>query len=116
MKDSENFFESILAEVFDRYGKQTDCIYITSGISSPLCRYLEEKGYDIPFVAFDTYDDIKAYMNKGIISATIAQNVGDQMKKAFELLVKHLITGNECPKKVYTDVQLVLKSNMHQFD
>ena len=67
-------------------------------------------------IAFDTYEDIKFYMNKGIISATIAQNVGDQMKKAFESLVKHLISGEECPKTMYTDVQLVLKSNMHQFD
>ena len=116
MKDNEAYFASILDEAFARYGDQTDGIYITSGVSAPLCRYLEEKGYDIPFVTFDTYEDIKSYMNKGIISATIAQNVGNQMKKAFELLVKHLISGEECPKTVYTDVQLVLKSNMHQFN
>ena len=116
MKDNEAYFASILDATFARYGNQMDGIYITSGVSAPLCRYLEEKGYDIPFVTFDTYEDIKSYMRKGIISATIAQNVGDQMKKAFELLVKHLISGEECPKTMYTDVQLVLKSNMHQFD
>ena len=116
MKDNEEYFDSILVPTFDRYGDQTDGIYITSGLSSPLCRYLEEKGYDIPFVAFDTYEEIKSYMNKGIISATIAQNVEDQIKKAFELLVKHLITGDECPNTVYTDIQLVLRSNMHQFN
>ena len=116
MKDNEEYFDSILIPTFDRYGDQIDGIYITSGISSPLCRYLEEKGYDIPFVAFDTYEEIKSYMNKGIISATIAQNVGEQIKKAFELLVKHLITGDKCPNTVYTDIQLVFRSNMHQFD
>ena len=116
MRDNEEYFASILDEAFARYGDQTDGIYITSGVSAPLCRYLEEKGYDIPLVAFDTYEDIKSYMNKGIISATVAQNVGDQMKKAFELLVKHLISGEECPKTMYTDVQLVFRSNMHQFD
>ena len=116
MKDNEEYFDSILVPTFDRYGDQTDGIYITSGLSSPLCRYLEEKGYDIPFVASDAYEEIKSYMNKGIISATIAQNVGDQIKKAFELLVKHLITGDECPNTVYTDIQLVLRSNMHQFN
>ena len=116
MKDSEEYLASILDETFSLYGNQIDGIYITSGISGALCRYLEKKGYDIPFVAFDTHEDIKSYMKKDIISATIAQNVGNQMKMAFELLAKYLITGNECPKIVYTDIQLVLKSNMHQFD
>ena len=116
MKDSEEYFESILAEAFTHYGDQTDGIYITSGLSAPLCRYLEGKCCDIPLVAFDTYEDVKSYMSKGIISATIAQNVANQMKTAFELLVKHLITGEKCPKTVFTDVQLVLKSNMHQFN
>ena len=116
MKDSEEYFESILAEAFTHYGDQTDGIYITSGLSAPLCRHLEGKCCDIPLVAFDTYEDVKSYMSKGIISATIAQNVANQMKTAFELLVKHLITGEKCPKTVFTDVQLVLKSNMHQFN
>ena len=116
MKDSEEYFEKILAETFERYGDRTDGIYITSGLSSPLCRYLEAKNYDIPLVTFDIYEDIKSYMEKGIIAATIAQNVGIQMEKAFEMLVKHIITGEECPKNVYTDVQLVLKSNIHQFE
>ena len=116
MKDNEEYFESILTEIFAHHGDQTDGIYITSGFSAPLCRFLEAGGYDIPFVAFDTYEAIKSYMEKGIISASIAQNVEKQMEKAFEMLVKHIITGEACPKTVYTDVQLVLKSNMHQFD
>ncbi len=116
MKDNEEYFESILAETFAHYGDQTDGIYITSGLSVPLCRYLEAESYDIPFIAFDTYRDIKSYMKKGIISASIAQNVGKQMEEAFEMLVKHIITGEACPQTVYTDVHLVLKSNMHQFD
>ena len=116
MKDSEEYFENILPETFARYGNQADGIYITSGFSAPLCRYLEANNYDIPLVAFDTYEEIKSSMKKGIISASIAQNVGNQMEKAFEMLVKHIITGEECPKTIYTDVQLVLKSNMHQFD
>lgn len=87
-----------------------------SGLSAPLCRYLEAGNYDIPFIAFDTYEDIKSYMKKGIVSASIAQNVGKQMEDAFEMLVKHIITGEACPQTIYTDVHLVLKSNMHQFN
>ena len=116
MKDSEDYLHSILPAIFDRYKEQIDGIYITSGISSALCRYLEQHGLDIPLVAFDTYEDVKAYMQKGVISAAISQNVAKQMKIAFEMLVKHVITGETPPATVYTNVQLVLKSNMHQFD
>ena len=116
MKDREDELERILPEIFELYGDKTDGIFITSGLSAPLCRYLNENNYDISLVTFDTYGDIKEYMEKGVISATIAQNVAHQMKIAFELLVKHLIMGTECPKNVYTDVQLVLKGNSHQFD
>ena len=115
-KDKEEYFKELLPLIFAQYGKQADGIYITCGISAPLCRFLEENGYDIPFVAYDTHSEIKSYIEKGIISATIAQNVSNQAKIAFEMLVKHIITGEECPKTVYTNVQLVLKSNMHQFN
>ena len=116
MKDSEKTLEGLLPEVFGSYGDTLDGIYITSGVSAPLCRYLAENGYDIPLVTFDTYEEIKQYMKKGVISATVAQNVAGQMERAFSLLVKHLITGERCPKTVYTDLQLVLQSNSHQFD
>ena len=55
-------------------------------------------------------------MEKGIVTATIAQNVSNQSRVAFEMLVQHLLNGIECPSIVYTDVQLVLRSNMHQFN
>ena len=74
-------------------------------MSSPLCKYIDENNIDIPFVSFDTYEEIKKYIKKGIISATIAQNVEKQMESAFECLVKHIITGEASLKTVYTDVQ-----------
>ena len=116
MKDNEGYFSEIISDVFEKYIRETDGIYITSGMSSPLCKYIDENNIDIPFVSFDTYEEIKKYIKKGIISATIAQNVEKQMESAFEYLVKHIITGEASLKTVYTDVQLVLKSNIHQFD
>lgn len=116
MKDDEEELEKIISKLFNTYGDTIDGIYITSGVSTPLCKYLDKNGYDIPFVAFDTHDDIKKYIQKGIITATISQDVLNQMQVAFELLVKHIIMGEVCPKTVYTDVQLVLKNNIHQFD
>ena len=116
MKDNEEYFSEIISDIFEKYIKETDGIYITSGISSPLCIYADENNIDVPIVSFDTYEAIKKYLKKGVISATIAQNVEKQMENAFEYLVKHIITGDVSPKTVYTDVQLVLKSNIHQFD
>lgn len=114
MKDNESYFEKILPDVFEKHHGNVDGIYITSGFSAPLCRYLEENRIDVPFVAFDTYEEIKKYIERGIISATINQNVPQQMSSAFELLVKYLITGEKPEKTVYTDIQILFKSNIHQ--
>ena len=116
MRDDEECLADLLPTVFERSGENADGIYITSGASIALCRYLEENKLSLPFVAFDTYDEIKKYMKKGIVSAAISQNVPKQMETAFEKLVHHIIAGEECERTVYTDVQIVLKSNMHQFE
>ena len=115
MKDDEVYFSKILSDIFEKHTSEIDGIYITSGFSAPLCKYLEDNKIDISFVSFDTHETVKSYINKGVISATISQNVSKQMENAFEFLVKHLITGEKTPKTIYTDVQLVLKSNIHQF-
>jgi len=116
MKDDVGYFEKIIPEVYSKYLNQIDGIYITSGFSYPLSSYLEKNNIKIPYVTFDTYDEIKKYMEKGVISATISQNVRGQMASAFEILCKYLITDGAVKKTVYTDVQLVLKSNIHQFN
>lgn len=116
MKDNEGYFSEIIPGIFEKHLKATDGIYMTSGLSSPLCRYIDENNIDIPFVSFDTYEEIKTYIKKGVISATIAQNVENQMETAFEHLVRHIIAEEICPKTIFTDVQLVLKSNIHQFN
>lgn len=117
MKDDEEYFAKIIPGIFEKQKGVVDGIYITSGFSTPLCRYMEENNEDIVLVTFDTYEDIKKYIKKGIISATISQNVAHQMETAFEMLVKYLITGEKTEKNVfYTDVQVVLKSNIHQFE
>lgn len=116
MKDNEEYFDESLHGVFEKYTNEVDGIYVTSGLSAPLCRYLEKSGLDIPLVTFDTYGEIKEYMAKGVVSATIAQDVTKQMQTAFDMLVRYIISGDIPPATVYTDVQLVLRSNMHQFD
>lgn len=116
MKDDEVILSGILPSVFAEHGTRVDGIYITSGISSPLFCYIEENGYDIPLVAFDTHDAVKEYMMRGIVTAAISQNVKKQMQLAFDTLAKHIINGDESEKTIYTDVELALKSNISQFD
>ncbi len=116
MKDDNSTLKALVPKVFKKHKNMIDGIYITSGVSSALCEYIEKHKTDVIFVGFDTHKDIKYYMQKNIISATIDQDVVNQMRSAFELLVKHIINKETCPKTIYTDVQLVLKSNMHQFE
>lgn len=101
---------------FKKYEGKIDGIYTTSGFSTHICEYLEESSSDISFVAFDTHEKVKEYMQKGIISATISQDITKQMKNAFEHLVKYIINDEKPSDVIYTDVQLVLKSNMHLFN
>ena len=112
MRDSESYFEGILPQILDKYEDILDGIYITSGLSLPLCREIERRGLILPFVAFDTHDGIREYMQKGVVSSAISQNVKGQMKNAFSTLVSYLITGEDCPKTLYTEVQLKLCTNI----
>lgn len=116
MKDNEKYFKDILPSVFEKHEGEIDGIYITSGISLPLCEYLYERKIEVPLVVFDVHDHIKEYMKKGVVCAAIFQNVSKQMETAFTQLSKHIISGDKCEKVIYTDIHLVLKSNMRQYD
>ena len=116
MMDNEEYFGEILPDVMEKYKGTLDGIYITSGFSKPLCSYLSENPSDISLVTFDIHQDIKEYLSRGIVSAAINQNVALQMQNAFESLAHHIISEEEIPKMLYTDIDLVLKSNMHQFE
>lgn len=115
MRDSEEYLREILGDVFERRAGEVDGIYITSGISAPLCDYLEKFGINIPLITFDIHADVKRYIERGVITATIYQGVKRQMQTAFDMLVRCIISADPPPSVVYTDVQLVLRSNMHQF-
>ena len=116
MDDREDKLGSALPSIFDEHQGKIGGIYITSGFSLPLCRYLHEHKLDIPLVTSDIYDEIREYMKLGVVSATISQDVASQMRIAFERLVGHIINGEEVPDVVYTDTQIIMRSNMHQFD
>ena len=116
MGDSDEKLSDFMKAFKEEYFDSIDGIYITSGICGALCKFLENEKRKPFFVSFDTHSVVKNYLEKGIVSATISQNVSKQMEIAFENLAHYIIDAQECPRTVYTDVQLVMKSNMHQFD
>ena len=116
MMDNEEYFEKMLSDLTYEEKSKIDGIYITSGFSAPLCEYMAKTGWDVPLVAFDIQKSTKDGLDKGIISAVINQNISLQMESAFTNLAKYIISDEECPKTIYTDIDLVLKSNMNQFE
>jgi DNA-binding LacI/PurR family transcriptional regulator len=114
MHDDEEYFEKILPSVFEGTDSLPDAIYITSGFSAPLCRYLEKRGLKIPLVAFDNYGTAREYIKKGIIFASVAQNAAGQMQTAFSELVKYIVTGEAPRRTVYTDIRLCFRSDMEK--
>ena len=116
MHDSEELLASTIGQIFDRHGEKIDGIYTTSGISAPLCEYLEKNGLSPFVVAFDTHSAIREYLKKGIVTATISQDVTGQMKNAFRALILYIVKGETMPKIIFSDIRLVLQSNSYLFD
>lgn len=115
MQDSGQVLREVLPQVFEKYRDQIDGVYITSGVSVELCKYIENNQLDISLVTFDVYDELNEYIEKGIISATISQNISKQAQNAFTLFARYVIDGERVDKTIVTSVQLVMKSNLHLY-
>lgn len=114
MHDDEVLLKQSLSSVFKK--NIADGVYITSGISLPLCEYFKKNNLNIPLVTFDVYKELNEYIKSGVVSATIFQNAKGQAKEAFEKLVLYII-NNEIPsKKNLTSVHLVMKSNLRLYE
>lgn len=115
MYDKQAYFETILPQVMEKYGEITDGIYITSAISQPLIRHIQQHNLNVNLITFDLYEEMISHIRSGTIAATMFQNVYKQAKNAFENLVKYLILEETPNKKIYTDVQIVMESNLHLY-
>ncbi|MBR5307848.1 MAG: LacI family DNA-binding transcriptional regulator [Clostridia bacterium] len=112
MKDSDDILSSEIDDILEKYGKDTDGMYISSGNSSVLCEALERSGLDISLVCSDVNDSVSRYIEKGVVFATLCQSFENQSRLAFEELVMYLL-GKSTPKKViYTDVLPVFFANL----
>lgn len=95
-----------------------DGIYISSGNSLKICKYIDENGLADKkiIVTYDTYKELNDYIKKGVISATIFQNSYMQAKTAFKRLFFHLSGEESVPSVIYTNFDLVMKNNLNLYE
>ena len=78
-----------------------NAIYVTTATSVPVCEYLEEQGLgeSVTLICTDLFEELKNYMKKNIVNATIYQNqekVGSMaVRSSYDYLVRANSYGNE---------------------
>ena len=73
-----------------------DALYVSTATSLPVCRYFESKGIkdEITLICTDVFDELKYYMKKGIVKATIYQNQEEIGKKAVRAAYDYFVNKN----------------------
>lgn len=113
MQDSNRILRECLPALFEKYHNKIDGIYITSGVSIELCKFVEN--YECCLVTFDIYEELAAYIEKKVVLASVFQDVFKQSKTAFEKFVRHSIDGEQVDKEIFTNINLITKSNLHVY-
>lgn len=118
MMDSEEVLSGHIKTLFASGKSPADGIYITSGISLELCRYIDEHKLSdkIALVTFDTYPDLNRYIEKGVIRATVYQDLYRQGRNAFRETVLHIVNKKDVPAVVSPRPELIMKSNLHLYE
>lgn len=98
-----------------------NAIYVSTATSPPICKYIDENGLSdrIVLICTDLFDELKYYMKKNVVKATIYQNqekLGSvAVKVAYEYWVKKNSYGNEdvqMEKTVYIRPNLCLLADV----
>ncbi len=114
MQDKEDILCELIHSVLtpERLS-ETEGIYITSGLSIPLCRYLEEVGMaeKIFLVTTDAFPELQECILRGTVNASVYQNFYRQAWDAYEMLVKHLIAHADVSPILSPTPELIMKSN-----
>lgn len=111
LENNDNNAKKILSD-------KIDGIYISSGNSMEICKYIDENGLlgKKVIVTYDTYKELNDYIRKGVISATIFQNSYMQAKTAFKKLFSHLLGEESVPSVIYTNFDIVMKNNLDLYE
>ncbi len=104
-------------QVFKEFS-EIDGIYISSGNSEPICRYIDENGLSdrVAIIASDIFPELSTYIRRGIVKATIYQDPFGQGYKAFEGLYYHIAEGRTINSIVMVDPQIVIRSNLSAYE
>ena len=115
MEDNDDILLSQAQKLFSQ--KDVDGIYISSGKSIQLCKFIKEHGLadKVTVVTSDTYPTLNEYIEDGTVKATIYQNFHDLSYNAFALLVQKIVDKAEIPAKISPRPEIVIKSNLHLY-
>ena len=114
MKDSSDVMNWQLYDIYVKQGIKPDGIFITSGKSLDLCRYIKDKNLssDTVLVTYDVTKEIADYIKQGVVLATVYQNFYNQAKSAFVNLVRHILGEKTMDETLLQLPELVFGSNV----
>ncbi|WP_438317978.1 LacI family DNA-binding transcriptional regulator [Candidatus Caldatribacterium sp. SIUC1] len=89
-------------------------IYVATANSPAVCRALEDSGFagQVRVIATDLFGEMRPYLEKGVIHATILQNPYRQGFEAVITLFRFLVEGVVPPPCRYLEPVVVMRSNM----
>ena len=78
-----------------------NAVYVATATSLPVCRFIEENGLEnkISLVCTDIFEELKYYMKKGIVKASVFQNQHKVGKISVRSVYDYLVAQNS-----YSDV------------
>ena len=114
MKDSSDVMNWQLYDIYVKQGIKPDGIFITSGKSLDLCRYIKDKSpsSDTVLVTYDVMKEIADHIKQGVVLATVHQNFYNQAKSAFVNLVRHILGEKTMDETLLQLPELVFGSNI----
>lgn len=89
-------------------------IFISTANSIPICEEIEASGKPIQIIAMDVFDEVEAYLRRGVVSALLYQQPREQGYTALWNMVKYL-DGYMSAQDVVIQPQVVMQSNLDAF-
>jgi len=92
------------------------CIYVSTGNSSSICRYLVANGLSgkIKVIATDINDDTVTYMDEGVMRASIYQVPYAQGRVAAKMMFSYISEGAVPRSSIRLPPHIVLRGNVGQ--
>ena len=92
-------------------------IYIATANSVAVCERICELGLENQYqlITTDLFEEMRPYLDSGLIAATLFQNPKKQASTVIHELVSHIDSNNMQPKEMFITPKVVLQSNCKEF-